>query len=142
MRGCGDSCTNVAWVASEVHGAWKTAAHIETSLDLGDGAVVNSVSCPSAGNCSADGFYAAAGHREAFVVSERSGIWGRAREVPGIAALNRRYSQVNSISCTSPGNCAAGSYYASVAARVATSSSAAGRDAIFRQGKIAPQLTG
>src|SRR6516162_9675591 len=39
------------------------------------------------------------------------GTWGRAREVPGTAALNHVYAQVNSVSCASAGNCAAGGSY-------------------------------
>jgi hypothetical protein len=39
------------------------------------------------------------------------GTWGSAREVPGTATLNHRYAQVNSVSCASAGNCAAGGFY-------------------------------
>jgi hypothetical protein len=42
------------------------------SLNEGGGAQVNSVSCASAGNCAADGFYTdSSRHGHAFVVSER-----------------------------------------------------------------------
>ncbi len=37
--------------------------------------------------------------------------WGRAIEVPGLAALNKGNAYVNSVSCGSAGNCAAGGYY-------------------------------
>src|SRR6266851_3771696 len=41
-----------------------------------------------------------------------AGLWGRAIEVPGLAALNQgRNAGVSSVSCPSPGNCAAGGYY-------------------------------
>ena len=47
------------------------------------------MSCASAGNCSAGGYYTdGAGHEQAFVVSEVNGTWGTAIEVPGTAALN------------------------------------------------------
>jgi hypothetical protein len=39
------------------------------------------------------------------------GTWGTAREVPGTAALNHGDAQVNSVSCASAGNCAAGGWY-------------------------------
>ena len=39
------------------------------------------------------------------------GTWGTAREVPGTAALNHFYAQVNSLSCASAGNCSAGGSY-------------------------------
>jgi hypothetical protein len=50
---------------------------------------LSSVSCASAGNCGAGGFYRdAAGIDQAWVVSEKNGTWGKAEEVPGTAALN------------------------------------------------------
>jgi hypothetical protein len=53
------------------------------------------------------------GHGQAFVVSERNGTWGKAIEVPGSGALNPGGDgSVNSVSCGSAGNCAAGGEYA------------------------------
>jgi hypothetical protein len=71
------------------------------------------VSSVSAGNCAAGGIYEdGSSLAQAFVVSERNGRWGRAREVPGSGALNAGGdAQVNSVSCTSAGNCAAGGVY-------------------------------
>jgi hypothetical protein len=67
------------------------------------------VSCASAGNCAAGGFYVeGSAHGQAFVVSERNDRWGRAIEVPGSGALN---AGVNSVSCPSASNCAAGGLY-------------------------------
>src|SRR5258708_3178167 len=41
-----------------------------------------------------------------------NGTWRTAREIPGTAALNRGgHAQVNSVSCSSPGNCSAGGWY-------------------------------
>jgi len=41
-----------------------------------------------------------------------SGVWGRAITVPGLGALNTgRNADVLSVSCPSPGSCAAGGYY-------------------------------
>src|SRR5262249_56791884 len=40
------------------------------------------------------------------------GTWRAARAIPGAAALNQGgYAQVNSVSCSSPGNCSAGGGY-------------------------------
>ena len=48
------------------------------------------MSCASAGNCSAGGYYTdSSGHLQAFVVSEVNGTWGTPMEVPGTAALNQ-----------------------------------------------------
>jgi hypothetical protein len=72
------------------------------------------VSCASPGNCAAGGYYdalaaGAVGHQLAFVVSEQNGSWGTAQQAaanlstgPGGPAL------IDSVSCGSPGNCAAG----------------------------------
>ena len=110
-----------AFVASEVNGSWRKAAEVRgiVGLNKGGSAEITSVSCASAGNCSAGGYYAT-GHRaangadisEAFVVSEVNGIWRRAEEVPGAAALSKgRGAQVTSVSCGSAGHCSAGGYY-------------------------------
>src|SRR5215471_2416641 len=106
-----------AFVVSEINGTWGKAIEVPGSgaLNAGGGAGVSSVSCASAGNCAAGGFYTDTdgfGHQQAFVVSERNGTWGTARQVPGSGALNTGASaNVNSVSCGSAGNCAAGGYY-------------------------------
>ena len=74
------------------------------------GAAVNSVSCASAGNCAAGGFYSNGG--QAFVASEVNGTWRAAIEVPGTAALNQGgAARTDSVSCGSAGNCSAGGFY-------------------------------
>ena len=104
-----------AFVANETGGTWGKAEEVPgtAALNAGGYATVNSVSCASAGNCSAGGSYTtAAPVTQAFVVSEISGTWGHARLVPGSAALNTRgLAQVNSVSCSSVGNCSAGGFY-------------------------------
>ena len=103
-----------AFVATEVNGTWRAAREVAGTLDQGGGAQVNSVSCASAGNCIAGGFYHynhTAGSQEAFVASEVNGTWHAAIEVPGIAALNQGEAAVNSVSCASAGNCAVGGFY-------------------------------
>jgi hypothetical protein len=74
---------------------------------------LNSVSCPSAGNCSAVGSYLTkTGHLEGLLVSEKAGRWqpGIAPVLPANATASQGVS-LNSVSCTSAGNCSAvGSY--------------------------------
>jgi hypothetical protein len=79
----------------------------------GGSAQVNSVSCASAGNCSAGGDYTdASGAQQAFVVDEANSHWQNAIEVPGTQILNTgRTAAVNSLSCAAPGNCIAGGSY-------------------------------
>ncbi len=109
-----------AFVASEVNGIWHNAIEVPGTAALNVGALntgATAVSCPSAGNCAAGGFYSGgSGHDQAFVASEANGTWHNAIEVPGTAALNTgatgaRGAWVESLSCGSAGNCAAGGFY-------------------------------
>jgi hypothetical protein len=90
-------------------GTWGTAQGVPGLGALGAiGSGVNSVSCPSPGNCAAVGEYGDGGSLRAFVVDEVSGSWGNAQRVPGINLLSDgRGAQIVSVSCASPGNCAA-----------------------------------
>jgi hypothetical protein len=111
------SLTATAYVVGEVNGVWGTAQEIPgvAALDQGGFATVLSMSCASAGNCSAGGEYdLASGARQVFVVDEVNGVWGTAQEVPGIAALNKGgIAHIVSVSCASPGDCSAGGEYRS-----------------------------
>ncbi len=107
------------WVATARNGRWGRAAPVPGLAALnkgqgqGVGAQVGALSCASAGNCSAGGYYSVRGNRvQAFVVSQRNGKWGRAAGVPGLAALNAGGTAlVSSVSCASAGNCTAGGHY-------------------------------
>jgi hypothetical protein len=104
-----------AFVVSETHGAWGTAEEVPgtAALNQGGSAGVHSVSCASAGNCSAGGYYTdSSGGLQAFVVSETGGTWRKAEEVPGTSTLNQSGdATLASVSCVSVGNCSAGGYY-------------------------------
>ena len=104
-----------AFMASKVNGIWGTAEEIPgtAALNQGGHAFTNSVSCASAGTCSAGGFYFdSAGHRQAFVVTQANGTWGTAEQVPGTAALNQGgNAETLSVSCAPAGTCAAGGIY-------------------------------
>jgi hypothetical protein len=104
-----------AFVLSEAGGRWRKAIEVpaSASLNIGGNAATVSISCTSAGDCSAGGYYLdGAGHFQAFVVTQRNGTWGKAGGVPALAALNSGGSaNIDSISCGSAGNCSAGGYY-------------------------------
>jgi hypothetical protein len=118
------SASGLLFTVSEVHGTWGNAAAtpVVTALSgqaAGTDAGIGGISCSSPGNCSAAGSYPIAegnelvnqGH-ELFVISEVHGVWGSAIQIPGTAALNTGLSAgVNTISCSSPGNCSVGGYY-------------------------------
>jgi hypothetical protein len=101
--------------AAALAGTWHTAQKVPgaATLNKGGNAQVQSVSCTSAGNCSAGGYYTdSSGYTQAFVVSQVNGTWRTARKVPGTATLNQTgNAEVNSVSCASAGNCSAGGYY-------------------------------
>jgi hypothetical protein len=103
------------FVVSEARGRWHAAVEVPgtSALNKGGRANIYAVSCASAGNCSAGGYYTdRSGHAQAFVVSQVRGTWRSAREAPGTAALNRRgNASISSVSCVSAGNCSAGGYY-------------------------------
>jgi len=103
-----------AFVISETSGTWRTAEKVPgaAALNAGGNAAINSVSCASAGNCSAGGYYNDGSALQAFVVNETNGTWAKAKEVPGTAALNvRGTAETGSVSCASAGNCSAAGYY-------------------------------
>jgi len=80
----------------------------------GGGTQVSLLSCASAGNCAAGGFYAEKdGRSQGFVAFARNGRWGNATGVPGLAALDKggRPTAVSSVSCVPAGGCAAGGAY-------------------------------
>jgi hypothetical protein len=112
-----DSSGGQESVADEVNGIWGNAVEIPglAALDTGDNSNVFAVSCPSAGNCVVGGYYAESFTLwQPYVASEVNGTWGNATEVPGMATLNKGEAEVQSISCTSAGNCSAGGSYGGV----------------------------
>jgi hypothetical protein len=102
-----------AFVATEVNGVWKAAAEVRGTTPTTN-AGVESVSCASAGNCGAGGYYTGtSGNQQAFVMAQTADRWGRAKEVPGTPVLNKGGgAEIASLSCASAGNCSAVGTYA------------------------------
>ena len=106
------------FVVSMVDGVWGTAAQIPglSALDTEGQATVSSISCSAAGDCSIGGYYADIDGSQGFVASQVDDVWGTAVAVPGLKSLNVDGSAgVESVSCSSPGYCSAGGYYADAA---------------------------
>jgi hypothetical protein len=102
-----------AFVVTENNGTWGRARQVLGLATPGD-AEIDSLSCASAGNCSAGGQYyiSATSASEVFVVSEKHGSWGTAMPVPGLIRLNTAGdAEMSSLSCGAAGNCSAGGYY-------------------------------
>jgi len=114
-----DGSVILAFMATETHGSWGSAQLVPglAALNTAGGSGLTSVSCASAGSCSAGGYYQHAvtgsgAPQEAFVVTETAGTWGNAEEVPGVATLNTGgHAEITSVSCASAGNCSAGGIY-------------------------------
>jgi hypothetical protein len=108
--------TSTAFIANEVHGTWGRELPVPGvgALAKDGNAIVNSVSCPSAGNCTAVGTYDVSSVRQGvFVVDEVHGQWRTATELPGTKALTHGYvAQSGSVSCPAVGNCTTGGSYA------------------------------
>ena len=101
-----------AFVVNETNGVWGKAQAVPgfTRRDASENTQVYVISCPSAGNCSAGGSYALSKENTLiFVLSEKSGTWGRAIEVPGSARISSGGGGfITAISCPSAENCSAG----------------------------------
>lgn len=91
------------WIAEEAGGTWTPAAPLP---GLG---LPTSLSCPSAGNCTAFGSSSSShsGGTQPIVASEVSGVWVGAQEIPGIAGLGGSAAYGLALSCPSAGNCTA-----------------------------------
>ncbi|HET7017807.1 MAG TPA: hypothetical protein VFI65_28045, partial [Streptosporangiaceae bacterium] len=103
------------FVVNEKNGTWGKAIEVPglVALSVGGDSEVDQMTCPLTGNCVAGGIYTGNdGGSEAFVVSEKNGTWGKAIAVPGLMALNADgIADLQSISCISRVNCAAGGTY-------------------------------
>jgi len=94
---------------TQTSGTWTAVkAPLPAGAAANPQALVKSVSCASARNCTATGFYAnRSGGFRALVLTKTSGTWTAARApVPAGAAANPD-DFLGAVSCTSAGNCAA-----------------------------------
>jgi hypothetical protein len=96
-----------AWVANERMGRWGVARGVSGVIAPTNGNTwIDAISCGSLGDCSAGGLAMTSnGRSKAFVVSESGWTWAPGQFVrPYLGGT----SQITSISCTGPGQCAAG----------------------------------
>ena len=98
---------------TETNGFWESGleAVLPAGADVADQLVdLNSVSCSSAGNCSAVGSYYDGTGQEGLLLTETGGTWGPGLEavLPANATVTERSgATVYSVSCGSAGNCSA-----------------------------------
>jgi len=111
------------FVILERHSAWGKAEALPGGKKIGASGV-NSLSCASPGNCALGGYTSSADSdtNEAMIATQRKGKWSKAEVVPGLHAIRSFYADafINSVSCTSPGNCSAGGSYGTDTGATAT----------------------
>ncbi len=108
------SNTMQAMVVGESGGVWGSASEVALPAHTpGTNASLDSVSCPSAGNCVAVGGYNdLSGYQQEMAVVESGGVWKTAvsPQLPVGAGANPR-AFLTSVACASAGNCAAVGIY-------------------------------
>ena len=96
-----------ALLLSETNGSWGAGVEAALPANAGSGqgayASLNSISCPTAGNCSALGGYLSTGAGAGLLVTETAGTWATGTEVSQPA--KDFGAQFRSISCTAPETC-------------------------------------
>jgi Divergent InlB B-repeat domain len=110
--------TEQAMMLTETAGTWSAGVEPTLPSDAsafgGYAADLESVSCASPGNCTAVGAYvgAPAGSVYALILTQADGTWQQGVGVAlPVNAASDEYSSLNSVSCSSEGNCTAvGSY--------------------------------
>ena len=113
-----DSSGNVeGLLLNETAGHWGTGAEAILPANAGTpnaNVFLNSISCPSAGNCSAVGTYDdQSGNTQGLLLTETAGSWAPGVEavLPAGALTTNQMVELDSVSCASTGNCSAvGSY--------------------------------
>jgi hypothetical protein len=99
----------------ESGGRWKRGIEVRLPANAASnpGATLFSVSCASAGNCSAVGWYDdSSGNLQGLLLTETGGRWAPGVEAaPPANAASNPAGSLNSVSCASAGNCSAVGFY-------------------------------
>ena len=106
-----------AFILTSVGGVWGDATPVTFPSGVRNAAMLDSldsVSCASAGNCTAVGYFKnAAGGTEAFTMTATDGVWGQ--PTPAVFASGVQNASQDDyftwVSCASAGNCAAVGYF-------------------------------
>lgn len=118
------SGNSIPLLLTETSGTWAPGAAASLPANLpATGQSVNflSVSCVSAGNCSAGGYYVdTSGGNQGLLLNQVAGVWGPAigASLPANASTTLQNASLSSVSCVSAGACmAVGAYSDSSANR-------------------------
>ena len=105
-----------AFTMQLTNGEWELAqpAQFEEGIEVNDedgqgrGTFFSAVSCSSAGNCTAVGYFTnGSGLDVAFTMTSTDGEWELAQPAQFEEATQSEHSEFTSVSCVSPGNCTA-----------------------------------
>jgi hypothetical protein len=99
-----------ATAAPAAAGTWHTAKTVVLPpvINFGQGATLNAIACPSAGNCTAVGHFTDAHeNRAAIAVSEVNHTWAAAVQPSETVGMFFSVPDLLSVSCSSAGNCTA-----------------------------------
>jgi hypothetical protein len=101
--------------AATAAAGWGGAEAVPGVSALGGGtALIQRLSCPAAGDCTAIGDLSTLDSDGdpiyvGFLVSQSGGTWGNAELIPGLPSDT--FESVNALSCAAPGDCVVGGYY-------------------------------
>jgi hypothetical protein len=103
------SANRLGLLLTQTNGTWTAvAATLPPGAAADPIAALNAVSCASAGNCSAVGSYRdTSGNTQPVLLTQTSGIWAAGVPASLPSAGSDPQVALNSVSCTSPGNCSA-----------------------------------
>ncbi len=109
---CTIATADPAAIATERDGKWSKPRRVP-GLAPGSKAFMSVLACPAEGDCEAGGYITSGkSSQEAFLISERHGVLGKAGIVRGIVKLDEgNASFINSIACASAGHCVAAGFY-------------------------------
>jgi hypothetical protein len=103
---------------SQTGGTWNTGVEAALPADadptIYQSVDLDSVSCPSAGNCSVVGGYnLSSGEGAGLLLTETAGSWATGTQValPANGSSGPTFLAINSISCASAGNCSGAGWY-------------------------------
>ena len=106
-----------AFTMTSTNGVWalaRPAEFPENIESIATNSQLDSVSCPTAGNCTTVGsFQLVSGGGTTFTLTSTNGVWELARpaEFPNGIQTNPTYAAFTSVSCASPGNCTAAGFF-------------------------------
>ena len=133
-----------AFTAAQVNGTWRKAQLMsDRALSGRVSDVATTLSCPTAGNCTAAGEYTTKSGTGAFTVAEVRGRWMAARTLPGIARFAGAKSgsaTVTSLSCPAVGYCAVAGSYRNTATKATTAFVASERSGNWAAARQIPGL--